>query len=84
MLSSSREGINQTKEEIAIIGEVVLPLLLNGQAAYMVIANHPELNITERTLYTYIDLGFFKKWGVNNIVLRRKVSRKPTKKLQNL
>ena len=84
LLSSSREGINQTKEEIAIIGEVVSALLLNGQSPYMVIANHPELNITERTLYTYIDLGFFKKRGVDNITLRRKVSRKPTKKLQNL
>ena len=54
-----------------------------GQSPYVIVENHPELNITEKTLYNYIDLGLFKKWNVDNFCLRRKLSRKLTKTLQN-
>ena len=83
MLTKSREGVNQTEETLESIAEIVVPLLLMGQSPYVIVENHPELNITEKTLYNYIDLGLFKKWNVDNFCLRRKLSRKPTKTLQN-
>ena len=64
MLTKSREGVNQTEETLESIAEIVVPLLLMGQSPYVIVENHPELNITEKTLYNYIDLGLFKKWNV--------------------
>ena len=34
----------------------------------------------EKTIYTYIEMGLFKDWGVTNIDLRRKVARKISRK----
>ena len=34
----------------------------------------------EKTIYTYIEMGLFKDWGVTNLDLRRKVTRKSKKK----
>lgn len=50
------------------------PLIENGQSPYQIICNHPELDISVRTLYTYIDKGILCS---RNIDLRRKVKFKP-------
>ena len=34
----------------------------------------------KKTIYTYIEMGLFKDWGVTNLDLRRKVTRKLKKK----
>ena len=76
ILSNSRSGINMTKHELRQIDKIITPLIEQGQSPYQIITNHPELNISVRTLYTYIDMGFF--WA-RNIDLKRKVSFKPRK-----
>lgn len=55
--SSSREGANLTKHEALKMNAVVSPLIKQGQSPYQLITNHPELDISVKTLYNYIDQG---------------------------
>lgn len=73
-LTESSTGINLTKKEMHAIDRIVKPLIEQGQSPYMIIANHPELNISVNTLYHYIDQGLLLS---RNIDLKRKVKFKP-------
>lgn len=55
---------------------VVTPLIAQGQSPYMILTNHPELNISVKTLYNYIDQGYLL---ARNINLKRKTKFKPRK-----
>ena len=76
-LVESRLGFNITEDEIKRIGEIVEPLLQQGQSPYVILNNHPEINISEKTLYTYIESGLFKTVGISigPLDLRRQVNR---------
>ena len=76
-LSSSRAGVNLTKKEALRIDRIVSPLIVQGQSPYMIITNHPELGLSVRTLYAYIDKGILL---TRNIDLKRKVKFKPRKR----
>ena len=77
LLVSSRKGLNLTKEELNRLNETVTPLIAQGQSPYMIVTNHPELGISVKTLYNYIDQGVLFS---RNIHLKRKVKFKPRKK----
>jgi IS30 family transposase len=77
LLVEAREGINLTEEERDAIGSTISPLLNRGQSVYQVLSAHPELGISERSLYRHIEAGVFKKFNVDNFSLKEKVSRKP-------
>lgn len=80
-LVDSRQGVNLTTSEAKAIADTVGPLLKNGQSPYQIIVDHPELGITERTLYNYIEGGVFQEIaGITVMDLRRQVSRKISKK----
>ncbi len=81
MLRDSREGVNLTTEEAKRIATVVKPLLDKGHSPYRIITEHPELGISEKTLYNYIEWHVFSVVGITDIDLRRKVSRKLPKKI---
>ena len=81
-LTQTRIGFNLTTLEIKSIAELIGPLLKKGHSPYVIITNHPELNISEKTLYTYIESGIFKDYGIDSFSLRRKVSRKLPKKVK--
>lgn len=59
-----------------------MPLLKQGQSVYQILASHPEIPYSEKTLYSYIEDNIFKDAGIDISVfdLRRKVSRKILKK----
>lgn len=79
-LVESRCGINLTDEELKNITDVVAPLLKRGQSPYVIVSNHPELGICEKTLYNYIESRVFKKYSdVSLFDLHRKIRRKPAK-----
>lgn len=60
---------------------VIAPLLKQGHSPYQILANHPELNISEKKLYNYIESGVFRELaGITFLDLRRQVSRKLSKK----
>ena len=75
-LVSCREGLNITRNELDYLDSVIKPLIANGQSPYQIAENHPELNISSRTIYKYIDKGVL---STINLDLRRKVKYKPRK-----
>lgn len=81
-LVNTRLGINATVDEIRTIGNIVKPLLTQGQSVYQILASHPEIHLSEKTLYTYIEDGIFKDIGIDisALDLRRQVNRKIPKK----
>lgn len=79
-LVDSRIGINMTYDELKLLADIVVPLIRAGQSPYQVIANHPELNISKKTLYNYIENGVFRDFGLLDIDLRIKTKRKISKK----
>ena len=81
-LVSTRLGINATLSQIKELGLLIKPLLKQGQSVYAILQNHPEINLTEKTLYHYIEDGVFQNAGVpiTCMDLKRQVRRKLTKK----
>ena len=76
-----RQGVNLTTSEAKVMADIVAPLLKNGQSPYQMIAGHPELGITEKTLYNYIESDVFHEIaGITVMDLRRQVSRKISKR----
>lgn len=79
-LVDSRTGVNLTTTEAKDMAAIIKPLLEQGLSPYQIIATHPELDISEKTLYNYIDWQVFDVVGIKNIDLRRKTGRKLPKK----
>lgn len=81
-LSDSRAGINLTTSEMLTIVDTIKPLLKKGQSIYQILKNHPEIKLSVKSLYTYIESGIFQDYGINNFSLRRQVSMRKRKKLK--
>ena len=81
-LTDSRCGANLTTAEATKIANTLAPLLKQGQSPYTILQNHPELKISERSLYNYLeqDILHYAGEGVTNLDLRRQVSRRRNKK----
>lgn len=76
-LVDSREGVNLTSSEAKAMADIIKPLLAQGQSPFQIVTNHPELGISEKTLYNYIESGVFHEIaGITVMDLRRQVSRK--------
>ena len=75
-LVDSRSGINMTRHERFEKDDIISPLVWQGQSPYQIITNHPELDMSVRTLYTYLNQGLFR---ARDIDLKRKVKFKPRK-----
>lgn len=79
-LKDSREGVNLNTTELYELAHIICPLIKQGQSIYTILQNHKEITQCEKTIYTYIEMGLFKDWGVTNLDLRRKVTRKLKRK----
>ena len=75
-LVDARSGVDLTKKELRSLDQVVRPLIAQGQSPYTIITNHPELGISVKTLYNYIDQNLLL---VRNVHLKRKVKFKKRK-----
>ena len=82
-LVDSRTGINMSYEECKAMADIIVPLIKAGHSPYHIVTNHPELNISEKTLYNYIENCIFREFGLLDIDLRIKTKRKITKKASN-
>lgn len=81
VLIDSRQGVNLTTSEAKAIADIVAPLLKKGQSPYQILAAHPEIGISEKTFYNYIEGDVFHEIaGITVMDLRRQVSRKMSKK----
>lgn len=73
ILVGSRTGINLSEEDVRVLDELVSPLILQGQSPYTILRNHPEIGLSEKTIYNYIALGAL---SVKNVDLPKKVTYK--------
>lgn len=77
-LVSSRQGINATKDQIALLDELLTPLIKKSQFVNHIYGTHRKaLGISKSTFYTYCNLSLFT---FRNIDLPRKVRYKQRKK----
>lgn len=79
-LKDSRESVNLNTTELYELAHIICPLIKQRQSIYTILQNHREITQFKKTIYTYIEMGLFKNFGVTNLDLRRKVSRKLKKK----
>ena len=79
-LRDSRQGVNLSSSELIELAHIICPLIKKGQSIYTILNNHPEIELCEKTIYNYIEMGLFKDWGVTNATLKRKVKRRISKK----
>ena len=75
-LKDSRSGIAMTRQELYKKDKIITPLIDQGQSPYQIVANHPELNLSVRSVYNYLDMGLLT---ARNVDLKRKVKFKPRK-----
>ena len=71
-----RQGINLTTNEAKELANILKPLLDKGQSIYQIKSNHKEIKQSIKTLYTYIETGVFKEYGIDNFSLKEQVNRK--------
>ena len=77
-ISESRKGVFATEQELGALNELVTPLILQGHSVHQIYENNVDsLMCSEKTLYNYIDNGFF---DARNIDLPRKVRYRPRRK----
>ena len=61
LISSCRQGISLTEEEIYNINNIIAPLVKKGQTTNHLYINHPEvLNFSKASFYNYINNGVFE------------------------
>ena len=84
LLVETRTGIDSTEETLYSVGTTLKPLLKQGQSLYTICKNHPEIKLSERTLYNYIESGAFRTVNIDLSVmdLRNQVKRRSRKKLK--
>lgn len=75
-LKDSRSGIAMTRQELHKKDKIITPLIAQGQSPYQIVANHPELNLSVRSVYNYLDMGLLT---ARNVDLKRKVKFKTRK-----
>jgi IS30 family transposase len=73
VLVESRNGINISEDDIKVLDSLISPLILQGQSPYLILQNHPEILLSEKTIYNYIESGVL---SVKNIDLPKKVKYK--------
>ena len=79
-LVDSRSGYNLTSLEAKALGEKIQPLLKQGLSPYAILQAHPEIDLSEKTLYTYIENKVFEGLAdIGPMDLRRQVNRKMSK-----
>lgn len=75
-LSGCRAGVNMQKSEFDALAKLICPLIKNGQSIYSILADHPEIQLTEKTIYNYINNDYFHDYGVTKMDLRLMVRRR--------
>lgn len=65
LLVGSRQGVNATVNEVRDLGNKIKPMMDQGQSLHVICHNHPEIEVSERTLYNYIEDGVFQDAGVS-------------------
>lgn len=80
-LVESRQGIDFENDDFRKMDKIIKDEVDKGHSFYMIVSDHPEFNITERTLYYYQEKGYLscKNIDLPRIVRYRKRKRKVSK-----
>ena len=73
LLTETRSGINISPQDLSCLDELITPLIMNGCSPYIILQAHPEIGLSEKTIYNYIESGAL---SVRNIDLPKKVKYK--------
>jgi IS30 family transposase len=77
MLVESRAGANITEDELLALDEMVSPLIRRGQSVHHIVtSNADKFNISEKSIYRYVDGGLLT---AKNIDMPRVCRMKPRK-----
>jgi len=77
MLIESRTGANITQDELLTLDTFISPLIRRGQSIHHIVSNNKdEFNVSEKTLYRYVDGGLLY---AKNIDMPRVCRMKPRK-----
>ena len=74
VLKESRTGIDIEETSFKQIDSLITDGVKKGKSIYSILINHPEINISERTIYRYVERKYL---SITNIDLRNKVKMKP-------
>jgi len=77
ILVDARLGIDMDCEEFIKLNDTIKEDIEKGHSFYMIVQNNQEIDVTERTLYNYQELGYL---CTKNIDLPRKVRYKKRKR----
>ena len=77
-LVESRQGIDFENNEFRKMDKIIKEEVDKGHSFYMIVLDHPEFDITERTLYYYQEKGYL---SCKNIDLPRKVRYRKRKRI---
>ena len=64
LLKESREGIPLTKESFYEVDKIISEGVRKGQSIYQIVKNHPEIGLSVKSIYTYIESGIFLTQGM--------------------
>jgi len=77
LLVESRSGANITEDELLVLDAFVSPLIMRGQSVCHIVSNNPDqFNVSEKSIYRYVDGGLLK---ARNIDMPRICRLKPRK-----
>lgn len=76
VLIESRTGLDISEEDLTALDELITPLILQGQSPYVILNNHPEIKLSEKTIYNYVQANAL---SVKNLDLPKKVKYKVRK-----
>lgn len=74
-LVDKRTGVNLSEEGLEEVKSVVAQGVKKGQSLHVICAANPQLPVSERTLYNWIDKGVTRGAGIINLDLPSKVKR---------
>lgn len=78
LLVESRTGIESSPDQIKRLDDIIKPLINQGQSVHHILSNNKDsIMLSEKTVYTYIEIGAL---SVKNIDLPRKIRYKARKK----
>ena len=68
-LVTLRERINYTEAEVITIDNIIQPEIRRGLSPYTILPIHPEITMSKKTIYNFIETKIFKNDGIDLIAL---------------
>lgn len=71
--SASRSGTHATPEELKNLADIIKPPLDQGQSIQSILISHPEIKLSLKTIYNYINQGLLEPYGIERPSSRQEI-----------